>query len=565
MNAHPPRSATQALLVAGLLAAGCGGSSDSGGGSDSAALKASDINPTPRAQLRDGGGVRWAVDQFSTQWNLNELDGPTDATAKVMQALMPRPFRADDQAKITPNTNYVRSAEVTDTSPRQVVTYTLNPRARWSDGKPITYRDFAAQWRAMRSATGKYQIATSTGYERIAGVERGSSPYEVVVTFAKPFGEWQAIFDPLYPAATNSDPERFNTGYVNKIPVTAGPFKLRKIDRTAKAVTLVRDPKWWGQPPKLDSIVFRALPDDAVVNSFANGEVDVGDVGSDPAGYKRAEGVPGGAVREAGGPDFRHITINGSGPALSDVRVRRAVAMAIDRDVIARADLAGLNWPARTMGNHFLVNTQTGYRDNSGEVGRFDAAKARALLDQAGWKLSGPYRRKNAKTLSLRFVIPSGVGVSRQEGELTQKMLQDVGIKLDIRTVPTDDLFDKYVVPGNFDLAPFAYLGNPFPLFTSKSVYIKPTKDAKGELQIQQNYARVGSPKIDRLMAAGEEAVDRTKGLELINRADALVWDEVHSLILYQRPQITAVKATLGNVGSEGLAYRRYEDIGFVK
>jgi peptide/nickel transport system substrate-binding protein len=551
-----------ALVLVAVAANGCGGSNSSNrtGG----ALKAADINPQPRDKVKDGGTLRWSVDQFSTQWNYNQVNGPEASTAAVIGGLMPGTVIADEKGALRPDHNYVLSWKLT-TKPRQVVTYRLNPKARWSDGKPITWRDYLAQWKALRSPNGPFQIASSTGYDHIGSVTRGRDDHEVVVTFSTPFGEWQSNFNPLYPAEYNSDPKKFESGYLSKIPVTAGPFKLGKIDQTAKTVTIVRDPKWWGPPAKLDRIVFRALDSDAAINAFVNGEVDIADVGPSPSNYKRAARRPDGAIREAAGPDFRHITFNGSSPMLSDVNVRRAIAMAINRDALARADLTGLNWPARTMGNHFLVNTQLGYRDNAGDVGRYDPAKSRQLLDQAGWKLSGAFRRKGGKTLELRFVIPSGLQLSRNEGELVQAMLKDVGVKLDIRTVPTDDFFDKFIEPGNFDLVPFSWLGTPFPISSAVSIYKKPVRDAKGQLQIQQNFARLGSAQIDDLMTRALRELDFNKARELLNQADKLVWDEVHSLILYQRPSITAVTAKLANFGSFGFKSTIYQDIGFMK
>ena len=570
MQIHRPKGAVLALVAAAALVAGCGSSSsdDNGGGGaagDANAVKASDLNPVPREQLAQGGTLKWGLDEFPTQWNYNQIDGTNGSASKIQNAVMPRPFRVSPEGKITANPAFVTSAEVTSTSPKQVVTFKLNPKGKWSDGKPITYRDYAAEWNALKDPNGKYKLASSTGYERISSVEKGADDYEVVVTFDKPFGEWQALFDPLYPAATNSDPKRFDTDYKGKIPVTGNAFRLKKIDQSAKTITIERDPDWWGDKPVLDTIIFRALSDDALPGAFANGEIDYALLAIDASAFRRVSGVAGGEAREAGGPDFRHFTINGTGPILKDVNVRKAVAMAINREVLAKADLTGLNYPTTTMGSHFLVNTQDGYKDNSGEVGTFDPDKARALLDQAGWKLSGAVRKKAGKTLTLRFVIPSQVTTSRQEGELTQKMLQDVGIKLDVQTVPTDDFFEKYVTPGNFDITPFSWLGTPFPISSANSIYANPVKDDKGELQIQQNYARTGSKQIDDLMTQAEEEVDRTKAIDLINQADTQVWNAVHSIILYQRPQITAAKSTLANLGSKGLGYEIYEDIGFEK
>src|SRR5919202_6414225 len=387
MNAY--RAVALAVLaLAAVAAGGCGGGS--GTSNEQTAIKAVDINAQPRDKVADGGTLRWAIEQFSTQWNYNQVNGPESSTAAVIDGLMPHTFEADEKANLTPDKNYVLSWKLT-TKPRQVVTYRLNPKARWSDGKPVTWRDYEAQWKALRSATGPFQIASSTGYERIASVKPGRDPYEVVVTFARRYGEWQGLFGLLYPDATNSDPKRFNGGWLNRIPVTAGPFKLGKIDQTAKTITIVRDPKWWGPPAKLDAIAFRALSSDAAINAFASGEIDVADVGPDPSHYKRVRDVPGASVREAAGPDFRHLTFNGTSPVLSDASVRRAIAMAINRDALVKADLTGLNWPARTMNNHFFVNTQTGYRDNAGQVGHFDPAAARRLLDQAGWTRSGAF------------------------------------------------------------------------------------------------------------------------------------------------------------------------------
>jgi peptide/nickel transport system substrate-binding protein len=245
--------------------------------------------------------------------------------------------------------------------------------------------------------------------------------------------------------------------------------------------------------------------------------------------------------------------------------VRQAVAMSINRNAIVKADLTGLPWPARTMDNHFLVNTQKGYQSNAGTVGQYNPEKAKQMLDQAGWKQSGTYRTKGGKTLELRFVIPTGVQTSRNESELVQAMLKDVGIKLDIRPVPSDDFFDRYIIPGNFDLVPFSWIGTPFPISSAVSIYKNPIKTAKGELQIQQNFARVGSAQIDGLLTRAIEELDPAKARDILNKADKLIWDKVHSLILYQRPNITAVSANLANFGSFGFKTPVYPDFGFVK
>ena len=570
------RTALWAVLVTALalVVAACGGSDNksSGGGGGNAkptqqqeasAQKQIDINEKPADQVKQGGTLRWAVDQFSTQWNYNQLNGPEASTAQVLYGTMPYAFIADKTAKVAPNPDYVTSAKATTTGGKQVVTIDINPKAKWSDGSPITEKDFETQWTALQGKNSAFQISSATGYELIESVKPGKDEREVVATFSKPFSDWMALWSPLYPAKYQDTADHFNKGYLSKIPLTAGPFKIEKIDNTAKTVSMVPDPNWWGAKPKLDRIITRALEGDAGVNAFVNGEVDVNLIPNDPSSYKRAKSAKGGVVRVAGGPDFRHFTINGTSPDLQDVKVRQALAMSINRDAIVKADLTGLPWPARTMDNHFLVNTQAGYKSNSGTVGQYNPDKAKQMLDAAGWKQTGAFRQKGGKPLELRFVIPTGVPASKQEGELTQAMLKDVGIKLDIRSVPSDDFFDKYVSTGNYDITPFAWLGTPFPISSAQSIYANPTKDKKGELQIQQNFARVGSSQIDDLMTRAAGTLDQKEAFDLTNQADALIWNEVHSIVFFQRPQMNAVKATLANVGSYGFAQPDYTKIGF--
>jgi glutathione transport system substrate-binding protein len=569
------RAALLAVVVSAsaLVAAACGGSDNAGSSSSAKPTKAQqasatkqiDINEQPLDKLKQGGTVRWAVDQFSTQWNYNELDGPSAATVQVLYGVMPYAFVADKTAKTAPNPDYVTSAKADNSSGKQVVTIELNPKAKWSDGTPITEKDYETQWNALKDPSGKYQVSSSTGYEQIGSVKQGKDQYEVIATFNKPFSDWMALWSPLYPAKYQDTPAHFNSGYLNKIPVTAGPFKIEKIDKTAKTVSMVPDPNWWGAKPHVDRIITRALEGDAGVNAFVNGEVDVNLIPNDPSSYKRAVGAKNGVVRVAGGPDFRHFTINGTSPNLKDVNVRQAIAMGINRNAIVKADLTGLPWPAVTMGNHFLVNTQAGYKDNSGAVGTYNPDKAKQMLDAAGWKQgSNGFRTKGGKTLDLRFVIPTGTPASKQEGELTQAMLKEIGVKLDINAVPSDDFFDKYVNTGNFDITPFSWLGTPFPISSAQSIYANPTKDAKGELQVQQNFARVGSPEIDALMDKAAQTLDQQQAIDYMNQADVKIWDIVHSITFYQRPQMTAVNKTLANVGSYGFAQPDYTKIGFV-
>ncbi|MEQ4719986.1 ABC transporter family substrate-binding protein [Nonomuraea sp. B19D2] len=556
-----------AVAVAGSLClAGCGrgpGGGPEGQASegDERTIKAFDINLQPRDKVKDGGTLRWGINEFPSQWNRNHVDGNLAVAAAVSNALLPSPFLSNEKAEISVNHDYVLEAEVTRQQPKQVITYRLNPKAKWSDGKPITWADYQAQWHALNGRNPAFHIASPTGYQDIEKVARGKDDFEVVVTFDKPFGDWQALFGPLLPAATNRTPDTFDHAWLNKIPVTAGPFKFGGFDQTAKTITLVRDDSWWGNRAKLDKIIYRASEQDSLIGAFSNGELDIIDVGPSAPDYARAKGTPGAQVRQAAGPDFRHFTFNGSSELLKDQSVRQAIQLGINRQAIAQSDLQGLDWPIALLNNHFFMNTQEGYQDNAGKLGVYDPARARQLLDAAGWKLSGAVRQKNGKVLDLRFVVPSGVQVSKQEGELAQSMLAQIGVKLTIKAVPSDDFFTKYVIPGNFDITPFAYIGTPFPVSSSYGIYAN-SPDGK---TWNANFGRTGSPAIDQAMSRAAQSLDPARARMLTNQVDEQIWQLVNVLPLYQRPQNVATRQTLANVGARGFYDVRYEDIGFTR
>jgi peptide/nickel transport system substrate-binding protein len=134
---------------------------------------------------------------------------------------------------------------------------------------------------------------------------------------------------------------------------------------------------------------------------------------------------------------------------------------------------------------------------------------------------------------------------------------------VNINTVPSPDFFEKYIRPGQFDFTLFSWIGTAFPVSTARSLYAKPVPGPDGEMAIQQNYARVGSDEIDKLFQEATRELDRAKAIELANRIDTLIWQEVHSLTLYQRPEMWVVKAGLANVGAFGFAEIVFEDIGW--
>jgi peptide/nickel transport system substrate-binding protein len=517
------------------------------------------INPVAYEQVKDGGTLTLSIGQWPSQWNGNHVDGNQRDTADMLDTVMPQMMVADENATYTPNPDYLTDVKLDTSSGKQVVTWTINDKATWSDGTPITWKDVEAMWTANNGKNKKYKPASTDGWDRIESVTKGDTDKVAVMTFAKQYPEWQGLLarsPHLVPAATNGDPERYEKDYLQKIPVTAGPFKVEKIDEATKTLTVVRDDKWWGKKAKLDKVIFRTIENPAAqVNAFANGELDMVEiVAGSPADLKRAKEAPGADVRKALSPNWRHITVNNQSEFLKDKSVRHAVAYGINRDVITQSDLKDMEWPLQTLGNHVFMNNHKGYVDNSGDLGRYNPDKAKQLLDAAGWKQEGEYRKKDGKEFKLSFVVPSGLPLSKTEGELTQAMLKEVGIKVEIRPVPDDKFFTDYIIKGDFDLVPFSWIGTPLPLGSLPQIY---------KTGSESNFPKGSDPALDAAIDDAVGEMDPAKAFEKANAADKLIWDMVHTIPLYQRPDIQAAKKTLANYGAMGYKSADWTMIGF--
>ncbi|WP_274561767.1 ABC transporter family substrate-binding protein [Streptomyces spiramyceticus] len=448
-----------ALLASGVLAlsvlAGC----TSGDDGTAAVTAAQDIAPAGRDRIADGGTVRWATDTTPATLNVFQADADA-ATSRIAGAVLPSLFTLDRKGRPQRNGDYLESAEVVEREPKQVVLYKLNQQAVWSDGREIGARDFLAQWRALSGKDTAYWTARNAGYERIEKIERGGQDLEVKVTFSKPYADWRSLFTPLYPMDVMGSPDSFNDGARDRLKPTAGPFKLKKLDRGEGEATLVRDPRWWGQTAKLDTLVFRSVPRGERAYALAAGDLDVAEIGRStadraalaargagkdkrkrkekdkelnhgpgnaitPASALRSWAVAHGSsekeaeaeqkarkkarkamrryaaeqavlrgfvIRKSLEPAYTQLALNGTSGPLTDDRVRRAVARALDRQELAESVLKPLGLPAQPLGSHLALAGQEAYADSSGALGTQDTQAAQALLADAGWTRGGAER-----------------------------------------------------------------------------------------------------------------------------------------------------------------------------
>ncbi|MFE3100257.1 ABC transporter family substrate-binding protein [Nocardia tengchongensis] len=550
------------LVAVALVATGCGGSDDGTAPQGKAELgTTSDINPHDVADLKDGGNLRLVMSAFPANWNTLNIDGNDAEIMGVERSMMPRAFKSDASGNLSVDTNYFTDVQLTNTNPQQV-TYTINPKAIWSDGSPITWEDIAAQANALSGRNKEFLIANNSGWDRVEKVERGTDDRQAVLTFNKHFAEWKGQFAGnsfLYPKSVTGTPESFNKGFVDAIGATSGPFIVQSTDRGQGRIVLGHNPKWWGDTPKLDTITFSVLNDAATMPALQNNEIDVVGIGSRDD-RKTAENTPGVVIRHAPGNSWSHITFNGApGSIFADPKLRVAIGKAIDRQGIATAIQTGLVIDPKPLNNHIYMAGQKGYQDNAPA---FDPTEAAKELDDLGWKVpaSGGIREKDGKKLEIRDVMYQA-DTWVQMAQIIQQNLASIGVKLTIDTKPGQDYFTKVIQPGDFDMAHWSWIGDLFPLGSIDQIwgYHPDAKDLQG------NYGRIGSPELNDLIEKTVSELDPDKAIELANQVDKAVFAEGHSLPLMQSPGNVAVRANLANFGAAGLASLDYTKIGFLK
>lgn len=563
--ALPAIGALTILAACGGASTPAGSGSGASGGSSSAAanaLPASAMNPQSRDAIADGGELRLAVEQFGGQWNVANVNGNTGDNQLMMGTIEPRLFYFSDKGDASPNPNYLTSVKSNDGNP-EVVTYTLNPKAVWNSGRQMDWTDFEANWKACDGTNKAFQCATTQGSDSIASVKEGVNAQQAVVTYKGAYPDWASTFDFFAAKEGLASATTFNSGWkdITKIgPWLAGPFQVGSFDQTQKVLTLVPNTKWWGDKPKLSKISFKAIDTTAQPAAFANNEIDSFDVGPDATAFAKASKVADGEVRKAGGPDFRHFTLNSKAGPLKDLKVRQAVNQGLNRELIAKSDLAGLPEPVSVMNSHVFVPGQTGYQDNATPAGmEYNTTNAKKSLTDDGYTMgSDGYMQKGGKDLTITFTQLSGIKTSENEALQVQSQLKAIGIKVSIITAPVSKFQDgSLLTQHEFQIIAFSWLGTPFPFSSIQQIY------GTGQ---DSNFAQLSMPKVDALVKQINVETDAAKRIQLANEADKIIWQNVHTIVLYQRPQNTATKKKLANYGSFGLAsYAHWTDVGYTK
>jgi peptide/nickel transport system substrate-binding protein len=533
-------------VVIAMTAAACGGNDGDGGGD------------TGGGEGVTGGQ---AVYGFETAVPQNLFPyiaaGNSVATAYAEIRVLPTPFRTFPDFTIKPDAELVVGEPTNEkVNGKQVVTYKINPAAVWSDGDPLDAKDFEFTYRVLRSSDpadgGCPDLISTTGYDQMASVEGADNDKTVTVTYDKPFSDWKSMFAPILPqhVMDKTDPKA-NCAAVVKgwptaegVPVSAGPFTLDKagIDVNKQVLTLARNEKYWGEKPKLDRIILQGIGNDpgVTVKALRNNEIQVAYPQPQLDLVKNIKDLePTITSKTNFGLSFEHIDFNTKDKLLGQKVIREAITLALNRPDIVAKTVGQFDTRAKVLNNRYFVNNQPEYEDTSGgKYDQQDIAKAQSLLEGAGFaKGADGIYAKGGDRMSFEMMTTQANPLRSNTIDVIAAQLKEAGIE--IKKFLNPDIFAGKEKPrslegGQFQIALFAWVSSPY-VSGNQAIYATP----KGE-NIGQNYSRAGNPKVDALFPQINAATEQSEVKELGNQVDTLLWEDLYTVPLYQKPTFIA-------------------------
>lgn len=419
------------------------------------------------------------------------------------------------------------------------VVYHLRKDVRWEDGAPLTARDCVFTYRAVMNPNN--DIPSHYGYEDIRAV-RALGPYTLEVLLRHPSRDVVTNFlalDGNYPIMPEHLLARYSS--LNAIdyderPIASGPYRVVEWTR-GDHIALEANASYYRGAPHIAHLVLDFIPNSTtMLDELRTGEIGAA-LSIDPALLPEARTLPNVRVVLTPLLGMGELALNAAQGPTADVRVRQAIASAIDAPLVAEKASRGAFLPvdARRVLLRLPANGQT-------QSPAYDPARARALLDAAGWR-AGPdgMRARDGKPLTLFFATSTYAPMSDTISAMVQAQLRSVGIAVTIRTFAPA----VYMVP--------AAAGGPIFGGRFSLAYLYLIGEGNGDLQFLYDCAeqppngfdvsRLCDPRVDAVLAAGSSALSPQAATRDNERLVSLLEQDVPEVVLYQ-PRVVSVFTT---------------------
>ena len=383
-------------------------------------------------------------------------------------------------------------------------TFTLHQGVRFHDGSAMDAAD--VKFSLDRARADDSTNAQKPLFAGIVDVE-AVAPDTVAVTLAEANGQF--LFNMAWGDAVIVSEE--SVAGIKTSPVGTGPFTM---DRWQKGdrIILKRYPAYWGGKPALAEVTFRFISDpNAAHAALMAGDIDAFSNYPAPETLSAFEADPRFNVVSGSTEGETILAINNGAPPLNDMRVRAAIAHAIDREALIGGAMFGYGTP---IGTHFAPH-HPDYEDLTA-LSEYNPERAKRLLAEAGLA--------NGFETTLKLPPPS---YARRGGEIIQAQLAGVGITARIETLEWAQWLEQVFRGKDYGLTIVSHT-EPFDI----NIYARP-----------DYYFQYDSPDFQELMAAMNRSNDEVERRELARKAQRMIAEDHVNAFLFQLPQINVVNA----------------------
>jgi peptide/nickel transport system substrate-binding protein len=422
--------------------------------------------------------------------------------------------------------------------------YHLRRGVKWQDRVPFDAADVVFTWHAVMNK--RNNVPSTVGYDLITSIDV-RDPYTIAVHLKKRFAPFVATFFgpsgtpyPVLPKHLLAQLPDINRAAYNSAPVGTGPFIVQHWQRGSKIV-FKANPNYWRGVPKLKEIWYSPTPDENTgVTLLKSHDSDL-DYNLASAQYPDVQNIAGYHNVLTPFTQYSQLALNLKSPNLADVRVRRALWYALDVKRLIATITHGVETPGYTDQPSFLW----AYNPNTVHY-LFDPAKARALLDAAGWH-NGPdgVRVKNGQRLTLTIAGVTGSATGNAANVQAQNAWHAVGFDVGVKLYPTSLFFSSYgaggiVQTGKFDAAFYSWVNGVDP--DDSTLWMCDQMPPNG-----QNVYHYCNPALDAQERIAITSSDQNVRKHAYDAIQAMLANDVPTIVTWYQRRLSVVNGDLKN------------------
>jgi peptide/nickel transport system substrate-binding protein len=457
----------------------------------------------------------------SSPANLDPRIGKDAQSERIGELLFDSLVRKDEHFNLLPGV--AESWEVPDS---QNYIFHIRHGIRFHDGRPLTARD--VKWTLDTMRNGSLLTLKGAAYKLVDSVETPDD-FTLRLHLKEPFAPllWNLTGGAFGVVPYGSDKN------FNRAPIGSGPFQFVSLSQDSE-VLLERNDNYWGEHARVRRLRFNIVPDTTTrALELRKGSADIAVTSLTPDIVNTLKRQSNLRIIEQPGSSLQYLAFNLRDPILKDVRVRQALAYAIDRAPILHYVFGDLG----RLADSLLPPEHWAY---SGKVAHYpyDPEKANGLLDAAGYT-----RGKDGIRFHLTMKISTAEESTRLLAVVLQQQLRQVGIALDIRSFEFATFFSD-VIKGEFQLYSLRWVGysNQDPdifedVFHSAS--FPPKRDNRGYYS---------NPRLDQLVDEGRRTADQNKRKQIYDEVQRIVAAELPYINLWYFDNVVVHSARVHNL-----------------